>query len=84
MISNYFLDNFANGQFEFYGETKRKLKIDLSSKTNFVVKSEKQDSWNDKTQYTLYINGAINNYVFVDLELFGERLEAKYKINNIT
>lgn len=81
MIANYFLDNFSNYQFEINGDVNRKLKIDLSSNQNFVVKSEEQHSWNDRTQYTLYINGVLNNYVFDKLELIGERLEAKYILN---
>ena len=81
MIANYFLDNFSDSQFEIKGEINRKLKIDLTSNQNFVVKSEEQNSWNDRTQYTLYINGILNNYVFDKLELIGERLEAKYILN---
>lgn len=82
MIANYFLDNFKNYQFEVNGEIKRKLKKDLTSNYNFVVKSNEQSSWNDKTQYTLYINGDLNNYKFEKLSLHGEQLQADYKINN--
>ena len=81
MISNYFLDNFKNYQFIINGEIKRKLKIDLLLNYNFVVKSEKQDSWNNKTQYDLYINGDINNYNFIGLSLIGEQLLANYTLN---
>lgn len=81
MISNYFLDNFKNYQFIINGEIKRKLKIDLLLNYNFVVKSETQDSWNDKTQYDLYINGDINNYNFIGLSLIGEQLLANYTLN---
>lgn len=85
VITNYFLDNFSNNnyQFKINGNIKRKLSIDLKSETNFVVKSEKQDNWCDKTQYTLYINGKLNNFVFIELELIGERLDLKYGINGV-
>ena len=81
MISNYFLDNFKNYQFIINGEIKRKLKIDWLSSYNFVVKSENQSSWNNKTQYDLYINGDINNYNFINLSLIGEQLLANYTLN---
>lgn len=81
MIANYFLDNFKNYQFIINGEIKRKLKIDLSLNYNFVVKSENQSSWNDKTQYDLYINGNINDYNFINLSLIGEQLQANYTLN---
>lgn len=85
VIANYFLDNFSNNgyQCKINGEIKRKLSIDLKCETNFVVKSEKQDSWHDKSQYTLYINGKLNNFIFVGLELIGERLDLKYGINGV-
>ena len=81
MISNYFLDNFKNYQFIINGEIKRKLKIDLLLNYNFVVKSESQSSWNNKTQYDLYINGDLNNYNFIGLSLIGEQLQANYTLN---
>ena len=81
MIANYFLDNFKNYRFIINGEIKRKLKIDLLSNYNFVVKSESQSSWNDKTQYDLYINGDVNNYNFINLSLIGEQLQANYTLN---
>lgn len=82
IIANYFLDNFKNDyQFKINGVINRKLKIDLLDKNNFVVKSEHQDSWNDKTQYDLYINGDLNNYNFNGLDLIGEQLNIKYIIN---
>lgn len=81
MIANYFLDNFSNYQFTYYGNTKRKLKKDLTLKENFVIKSEEQNSWNDRTQYTLYINGNINNYQFNGLKLINTQLEACYILN---
>ena len=82
VIANYFLDNFTDYQCEFDGETKRKLKEDLTANYNFVVKSKKQDSWNDKTQYDLYINGDINNYKFKELKLISDRLELCYTLND--
>lgn len=81
MIANYFLDNFKNYQFIINGEIKRKLKIDLLLNYNFVVKSESQNSWNNKTQYDLYINGDLNNYNFIGLSLIGEQLQANYTLN---
>jgi hypothetical protein len=82
IIANYFLDNFKNDyQFKINGDINRKLKIDLSLNTNFVVKSEKQDSWNDKTQYDLYLNGDLNNYIFNNLALEGKQLNIKYSVN---
>ena len=85
VITNYFLDNFSNNgyQFEINGEIKRKLSADLKSNINFVVKSDSQNSWNDKTQYTLYINGKLNNFIFIGLELISERLELKYGLNGV-
>ena len=84
MFANYFLDNFRENNYRFVisGDITRKLKKDLSLNTNFVVKSEKQNSWNDKTQYTLYINGDLNNYIFDRLSLAGDQLLAQYKIND--
>lgn len=81
IIADYFLDNFSNYQFEYNGDTKRKLRKDLNADYNFVIKSEKQDSWNDRTQYTLYINGDLNDYKFDRLELINDRLEMVYHIN---
>lgn len=83
IIANYFLDNFTDYQFTYYGDTKRKIKKDLNANYNFVIKSEKQDSWNDKTQYDLYINGDLNNYKFDKLELIGDRLEIIYYLNDL-
>lgn len=84
IIANNFIENFKNYQFEINGDIKRKLKKDLTAKINFVVKSEKQDNWNGKTQYTLYINGDLNHYKFEKLELLGcGQLVAKYYINSI-
>ena len=83
IIANYFLDNFKEYQCEFNGETKRKLKEDLTADYNFVVKSKTQYSWNDKTQYDLYINGELNNYIFKELKLIGTRLELCYTLNNV-
>lgn len=82
IIANYFLDNFKESyQFEYFGEVKRKLKKDLTANYNFVVKSESQSSWNDKTQYILYINGDLNKYNFVGLNLYGEQLVLEYMLN---
>ena len=83
VIANYFLDNFSDYKCEINGDIKRKLKVDLKSDINFVVKSDKQDSWRDGSQYTLYINGKLNNFIFVGLELNGERLDLKYGINGV-
>lgn len=83
IIANYFLDNFKDYQAEINGEIKRKIKKELTANYNFVVKSEEQNSWNDKTQYTLYINGELNNYNFIGLELSGEQLNVKYSINDV-
>ena len=84
VIANYFLDNFANNEYEVTGDVQRKLKIDLSLKTNFIAKSETQDAWKDHTQYTLYLNGELNNYEFEELELNGQRLDLKYNINGLS
>lgn len=81
IIANYFLDNFKGYQTEINGEIKRKLKKDLTANYNFVVKSETQNSWNDKTQYTLYINGELNDFKFIGLSLDGEQLQANYMLN---
>ena len=83
MIANYFLDNFSNYKTTINGEIKRKLKVDFSNNYNFVVKSEKQDSWRDNSQYTLYINGDLNGFIFEGLELNGTQLNAIYLFNNI-
>lgn len=83
MIANYFLDNFSDYRFTYYGNTKRKLKKDLTSKENFVIKSESQNSWNDRTQYTLYINGDLNDYKFTGLKLVNKQLQACYILNNL-
>lgn len=88
VISNYFLDNFKDYKFNFNGEVKKKNKIDLSEKCNFVVKSQNQNSWDNVTKQDLYINGDINNYEFVGLYLNDctkkkDRLDLVYKINGI-
>ena len=83
VIANYFIDNFnlQNYTFEFKGETKKKIKIDLTSDCNFIVKTSEPSSWSDEKEQDLYINGNINNYIFNGLELVGERLELSYTIN---
>lgn len=83
IISKYFLDNFRDYKFVINGEIKRKLKCDFSLNYNFVVKSDYQESWNDKTQYTLYINGDLNNYKLDKLELNGASLDLVYYMNDI-
>ena len=88
VVSNYFLDNFKGHEFNFNGEVKKKNKIDLNEKCNFVVKSQKQDSWDNVTRQDLYINGDINNYEFIELQLNNctkknEILYLVYKINGI-
>lgn len=88
VIDNYFLDNFKGYEFNFNGEVKKKNKIDLNEKCNFVVKSQKQDSWDNVTRQDLYINGDINNYEFIELQLNdctkkNDRLDLVYKINDI-
>lgn len=82
VIANYFLDNFKDYQMEIKGEIRRKLKEDLTQNINFVVKSEEQDFWKDKTNYTLYINGDLNNYIFDKLELQSDCLQLVYYIND--
>ena len=88
VISNYFIDNFKHYEFNFDGEVKKKNKIDLSEKCNFVVKSQNQNSWDSVVRQDLYINGDINNYEFIGLQLNdctkkNERLDLVYKINDI-
>ena len=88
VISNYFLDNFKGYEFNFNGEVKKKNKIDLTEKCNFVVKSQNQNSWDSVVRQDLYINGNINNYEFIELKLNNctkknERLDLVYKINGI-
>lgn len=88
VIDNYFLDNFKGYEFNFNGEVKKKNKIDLSEKCNFVVKSQNQNSWDNVIKQDLYINGDINNYEYVVLKLNNctkknDRLDLVYKINNI-
>ena len=88
VVSNYFLDNFNKYEFNFNGEVKKKNKIDLTEKCNFVVKSQKQDSWDNVIRQNLYINGDINNYEFIGLHLNDctkkhARLDLVYKINGI-
>ena len=88
VVSNYFLDNFKDNEINFNGEVKKKNKIDLNEKCNFVVKSQKQDSWDNVTRQDLYINGDINNYEFIELQLNNctkknEILYLVYKINGI-
>lgn len=88
VISNYFLDNFKGYQFNFNGEVKKKNKIDLNEKCNFVVKSQNQNSWDNVVRQDLYINGDINNYEFIGLKLSNctkknDRLDLVYKINGV-
>lgn len=88
VVANYFLDNFKGYEFNFNGEVKKKNKIDLNEKCNFVVKSQKQDSWDNVIRQDLYINGDINNYEYVKLILNSctkknDRLDLVYKINGI-
>lgn len=88
VVANYFLDNFKDYEFNFNGETKKKNKIDLTEKCNFVVKSQIQDSWDNVIRQDLYINGDINDYEFIGLHLNdctkkNERLDLVYKINDI-
>lgn len=88
VIANYFLDNFNNYEFNFEGEVKKKNKIDLNEKCNFVVKSQIQDSWDNVIRQDLYINGDINGYEFIGLHLNdctkkNDRLDLVYKINGV-
>lgn len=83
IITNYILDEINQKEFIITGETKRKMKIDLSLKHNFIVKSDRQNSWNNKTQYTLYLYCENVNYKFIDLSLNGERLDINYTMNDI-
>lgn len=88
VVSNYFLDNFNKYEFIFEGEVKKKNKINLTAPCNFVVKSLKQDSWDNVIRQDLYINGDINNYEFIGLHLNdctkkNDRLDLVYKINGI-
>ena len=88
VIDNNFLDNFKGYKFNFDGEVKKKNKIDLTEKCNFVVKSQKQDSWDNVVRQDLYINGDINNYEFIELKLNNctknnEELNLVYKINGV-
>ena len=88
VIANYFLDNFKGYEFNFNGEVKKKNKIDLTEKCNFVVKSQKQNSWYDMVEQDLYINGDLNDYEFIGLHLNNytkknNRLDLVYKINGI-
>lgn len=88
VVSNYFLENFKGYEFNFSGDVKKKNKIDLNEKCNFVVKSQKQDSWDNVVRQDLYINGDINNYEFIELQLNdctkkNEILYLVYKINDI-
>lgn len=88
VISNNFLKEVKGYEFNFSGEVKKKNKIDLNEKCNFVVKSQKQDSWDNVTRQDLYINGDINNYQFIELQLNdfnkkNEELDLVYKINGI-
>ena len=79
IISKHFLDNFREKRFTINGDVKRKLKEDLSLDYNFVVKND--DKICDGTNYTLYINGDLNNYEFDELKLIGDELDIKYYVN---
>lgn len=81
VISNYFIDNFKDYQGEFFGEVKKKNKIDLQASYNFVVKTLNPSSWSEENEQDLYINGDINNYAFIGLSLNGERLDIEYNLN---
>lgn len=87
IVTDYFLDDLGKNEFEFLGAVKKKNKIDLTEKTNFVIKSQKQDSWDRTIKQDLYINGDMNNYEFYDLTLNDfsrkkkERLDIEYTIN---
>ena len=87
IVSDYFLDDLEINKFEFLGETKKKNKIDLNVKHNFVIKSQKQNSWDSTIKQDLYINGDLNNYEFCDLTLNDfskkkkERLDIVFNIN---
>lgn len=81
IISNYFIDNFKDYQGEFFGEVKKKNKIDLQANYNFVVKTSEPSLWSEENEQDLYINGDINNYNFVGLALNGERLDIEYNLN---
>jgi hypothetical protein len=88
VVANYFLDNFNKYEFTFDGEVKKKNKIDLNEKCNFVVKSQIQDSWDNVIRQDLYINGDINGYEFIGLHLNdctkkNDRLDLVYKINGV-
>ena len=85
VVANYFLDNFKDYEFNFNGETKKKNKIDLTEKCNFVVKSQKY-SYDNVIRQDLYINGDINDYEFIGLHLNNcikknDRLDLVYNIN---
>lgn len=87
IVTDYFLDDLGKNEFEFLGAVKKKNKIDLTEKTNFVIKSKNQNSWDSTIKQDLYINGDINNYEFYDLTLNDfsrkkkERLDIEYTIN---
>lgn len=87
IVTDFFLDDLGKNEFEFLGETKKKNKIDLNAKCNFVIKSQSQKSWDDTIRQDLYINGDINNYEFYDLTLNDfskkkkDRLDIEFIIN---
>lgn len=85
IISRYFLDNLL--KFEYHdnfiinGDVKRKLKEDLTLDCNFVMRNNDSAVWDDP-QYTLYINGDLNDYKFEGLQLIGDELDVVFYINN--
>ena len=86
VVTDYFLDDSGKNEFQFLGETKKKNKVDLNAKCNFVVKSQSQKSWDDTIRQDLYINGDLNNYIFKGIELNNftkknERLDIVFNIN---
>lgn len=81
MIDNYFYDNIKD-YLIINGETPRKNKIDLTIKSNFVVKAE-QERFDYETMYNLYINADLNNYKFNDLKLINNGLYIYYYLNDV-
>ena len=81
MIDNHFYDNIKNDYLIINGETPRKNKIDLSLKTNFIVKAE-QEIYDFEIMYNLYINADLNKYNFDRLDLNGDMFNIYYKLND--
>ena len=82
MIDNHFYDNFRNKDYLIInGTTPRKNKIDLSLKSNFIIKAE-QERFDFEVMYNLYINATLNNYNFKELKLENTMLNIYYSLNN--